>query len=118
MSCQHIPDALPLPKFPERHFDTPWAMDAASVERLAANANALPVGTDINDAVKVLGPPDSDVAMQKNAYHRFFAYYITRQRADSPIESDSVVHFAFNRQGKLEAVYSNVIAIKTRNWPR
>ena len=92
-------------------------MDKNTLERLTATVNAIPLGDDIAHVVTVLGPPDSDHADQKNEYHRFFTYFVTRQRADNPLDSDRVVLLAFNKAERLAAVYSNVQKIATRNWP-
>ncbi len=92
-------------------------MDPAALKHFTEKANAVPIGADITEVVGSLGAPDADHAVQKDEYHRTFTYYVTRKLSDHPMESDQHVLFAFNRDGKLERVYSNVESIRSKNWP-
>jgi len=105
------------PTFPERAFDTAWVMDASAVEHLRASVNAVNLGDGVERVVKTVGVPDSDHMVQKNEKNRIFTYYVTRQRADSPIESDKVAKIAFDGRDKVKAIFSNVEGIASRNWP-
>jgi hypothetical protein len=105
------------PVFAERVFSGPWSMDDRSLQRLVKNVNALSLGDDIRKVVDQAGIPDRDYTVEKNKRIRFFIYVVTRHRADSPIESDKSISIAFDRNNKIDSIYSNVDGIQTRNWP-
>ena len=91
-------------------------MDAKNLEHLRLSVNAVNLGDDIRHVVDAVGIPDRDYTVKKNEKHRFLIYYVTRQRPDSSIESDKRVTFALNGDNKVEAIYSNVQHISSRNW--
>jgi hypothetical protein len=103
--------------FPERIFSGPWSMSTQDLERLRKNVDQIALDDDISHVVDVLGVPDLDYTVKKNDKNRFLTYYVTRQRADSSIESDKRVTVALNGQNKVKAIFSNVENIRTRNWP-
>jgi hypothetical protein len=116
--CQRsAPPASSVPRFPERTFTDHWSMDPVALKHFTENANAVPVGADIREVIRALGAPDVDHAVQKNEYHRTFTYYVTRKLSDHPLESDKYVLFGFDRDGRLERVYSDVESIPSKNWP-
>jgi hypothetical protein len=103
--------------YPERAFTAPWSMDSDSLTRLKLKVNALILGDDLAEVVKTVGVPDTDHTVKKDEAVRILTYYVTRQRTDSPVESDKVVYIAFDQNGKVKGIYSNVEGISTRNWP-
>jgi hypothetical protein len=113
MSCS----SSSQPHFSERVFSDAWSMDAKDLERLRTSTNAVNLGDDIGHVVEGVGIPDRDHTIKKNEQIRFLTYYVTRQRADSALESDKVVIIALNSHNKVKAIYSNVDRIPSRNWP-
>ena len=105
------------PALPERVFTAPWSMEPSAVDGFRTRVNAINLGDKVDHVVAIVGVPDSDQTFKKNETNRIFTYYVTRQRADSPIESDKIVLIAFNGRNKVKATYSNVENIATRNWP-
>jgi hypothetical protein len=75
----------------------------------------MELGEDIAQTIAMLGVPDDDKTEKKNEQVRIFTYYVTRQRADSPLNSDKVVLIGFNADGKVKAIYSNVDGVRTRS---
>lgn len=92
-------------------------MNTGELERLKVNIAKIEIGDDVSQVVDLLGAPDKDYTVKKNDKNRFLVYYVTRQRADSPIESDKRVTIALNGQNKVKAIFSNVENIRSRNWP-
>jgi hypothetical protein len=105
------------PDFPERVFSGPWAMETTTLERFKTNVEAINMGDDVTRVIALLGPPDADKKIAKNEKIRIFEYYVKRQHADSPIESDRYVSIVLNDHNAVKSIYSNVEDIPSRNWP-
>jgi hypothetical protein len=92
-------------------------MKASDVDRLRMSVNAINLGDDLQHVIKTVGVPDSDFTVKKNWTTRFLTYYVTRERSDSPVETDKQVTIALNEYNRVKAIYSNLQNIPSRNWP-